>query len=356
MIGNICLGLASLIYLLFLGALSMEIGTSKPDMSGIIIFPVLSLALFILLTTAFCAVAGEGKLDWIGWPRGAQYFSVIVSCLTLTIIIGFSVVLGKEPASQIPWAIRPFIPWSPLVLPPVLIAVALLFLNKDLGTSVVWLRGAFAFLCGVGLLTGLGLLGEAFYWNQQRAAQEIVAIQERESDRDRMIMDQVKAADPEKDFGSLLAQTNRFEKPAIRDLALQKILSNSNFTATLAAHLRGQIYFGSALIFLRDNDPPDKAALAEPVRDAFVLAAQQVRDTMRTEFNPRRSEFISDADEVLVVADKFASYGVDYVPAIREYRAALDEPGQSPRYKEETLKADMPSRGQVDRWLAKKGK
>ncbi len=356
MIGNICLALASLLYILFLGTLSMEMGASRSDLSGVVIFPILSLLLFILFSTAFCAVAANGKLDWIGWPRGTQYFSVIVSCLTLTIIIGFSALVRKEPASDIPWAIRPFIPWAPLVLPPVLIAVSFLWLNRDLGASIVWLRGAFVCLCAIGLLTGLGLLGEIVYWNQQRTNQRIGEITERENDRDRMILDQVKAADPEKDFGSLLGQTSRFEKPEIRALALQKVLSNTNFTSMMAAHLRGQTYFNVALIFLRDNDPPDKAALAEPVRDAFVLVAQSVRDTMHTEFNPRGFEFTSDADEVLVVADKFASYGVDYTAAILAYRAALDEPGQSTHYKEESLKTDLASRGQVDRWLAKKGK
>ena len=209
------------------------------DLSGVVIFPIFSLLLFILFSTAFCAVAADGKLDWIGWPRGTQYFSVIVSCLTLTIIIGSAPlsVRSQPPTFRGPSA---FIPWAPLVLPPVLIAVSFLWLNRDLGASIVWLRGAFVCLCAIGLLTGLGLLGEIVYWNQQRTNQRIGEITERENDRDRMILDQVKAADPEKDFGSLLGQTGDSRSRKFGPLP-QKVLSNTNFTSMMAATFAGKL-------------------------------------------------------------------------------------------------------------------
>jgi hypothetical protein len=347
MIGNICAGLASLVFLLLLAALSMD--TKSKEVTGdFIVFGILSLLLFVLFSGAFSALTARQELDWLGWSRGAQYFGVIVSCLTLTIIVAFCATLRSSQVSDVPWAIRPFIPWGHLVLPPVAIAIAFCWLNKDLGIPTVFLRGAFAALCAIGVLTGLGLLGEVFISSQNSAAQKIDSIQERANERDSRILEQVKAADPEKDFGSLLAQSSKFERPAIRELALQKLLSNANFTSLMTVQLHHYYYYRDALTFLRDNDPPDKAALAEPIRDAFVLVAKDVRETMRTESNPRPSQFVGDAGDVLLVADKFSNYGVDYVPAIREYRSALDEPRQD--------KVDLDSRKELDRWLAKKTK
>jgi hypothetical protein len=350
---NICLGLAGLIYLLLLAAIAMDAGKSSSDMSGFVVFPILSFALFILFSITFCAAPAAGELDWTGMPRAAQYSGVVVSCLALMIVVALSALVRTEPVSQTPWAIRPFIPWAPIVVPAVMIAVAFLWLNKDIGSPAVVLRGVFLGLSVVGIVTGLALLGEVFYWNQQRALQRIETLKDRESDRDRTILAGVEAADPEKDFGSLLAQTSRFENPAIRKLALEKVLSTgASFTSLMTAQLHHYYYFASALTFLRDNDPPDKAPLAEPVRGAFLLVVEQVRENMRDAFNPRGFQFVSSADEVLTVADKYATYGVDYVPVIREYRAALDVPGKSERYQEQSLKNDLESRKQLDRWLA----
>jgi hypothetical protein len=337
--------LSGLIYLLFLAALALFSGRPRSDMSGFIVFPALSLALFILWSIIFCRISTP-------LPRGLQYSAAILSSLALAIVIGLAAVVRNEPAGQTPWAIRPFIPWAPWILPLAAIAIATIWTNKDLGVDPAIPRAAFAILSALVILANLGLLGEAIYWNQQRAVQKIAAIEQRETERDRTILEQTNAADPEKDFGSLLSQTSRFENPKIREIALKKVLSAPNFTGLMTEQLHHYYYFASALTFLRDDDAPDKAALAEPIRDAFLLVAKNVQESMREVYNPRNSQFVSDADTVLTVADKFAQYGVDYAPAIREYRNALDEPGKSPRYEEEKLKTDLDSRRQLDRWLA----
>lgn len=337
-----------MVFLLILATVALGSKKSAEVTGDFIVFGIASLLLFLLFCGAFCVLIARRELDWLGWGRGMQYFGVIVSCLTLSIVIGFSATLRSAPVSDVPWAIRLFIPWAHLVLPPFLIALAFLWLNRSPDVPVLWLRGAFAAVSVVGVAAGLGLLGEVLVTSQQRDVQRIASIQERGNERDRKMLEQVQAADPEKDFGSLLAQSSKFERPEIRALALQKLLSNSNFTALMAEQLHHYYYHRSALTFLRDNDPPDRKTLAEPVRDAFGLVAKDVHEVMHSESNPRPYEFISDADGVLAVADKFAGLGVDYVPAIREYRAALDEPRQD--------KVELDSRKTLDRWLAKNSK
>jgi hypothetical protein len=200
------------------------------------------------------------------------------------------------------------------VLPTALIALAFLWLNKDLGSSpktnsvdapVPWIRSAFAGLSSLSFLTLLSFLGESVYWSQVRSIRQVEEIQNRQSERDRMIIDEVKAAGPEKDFGSLLNQTSRFETPNIRKLAVEKVLSNSNFAPLLITHLRNPLYCEAALIFLRDNDPPDLTQFPEPIRDAFVLVAQNVRSLMHTEVVIHADSFVYQTGTVVAVADRY---------------------------------------------------
>jgi hypothetical protein len=350
--GNICLGLACLIFLLLLAA--QTVVKSAGNFGDLLILAILALLLFILFSVAFCAIASKTELDWLGWSRRTQKLAVVLSCLGLAIIIGTSAAFEREPYSQMPVTIRPFVPWAHLVLPVVLIAVGFLWLNKDPGgpagqaVPVLWLRSVFAGLSALSFLAMLSFVGESIYWSQWRAVQQVASIQNRQNDRDRMIMEQTQSADPEKDFGSLLNQTTRFEKSDIRKVAVDKILSNRNFTELLIAHLRDPLYCEEALIFLRDNEPPDRSPFGEPIREAFILTANNVRGLMRTEVVIHTDSFVYETSTVLEVVDKFGKSGVDYLPAIRQLRAAMDEPRSE--------KVELEAKKTLDEWLAKKGK
>jgi len=102
------------------------------------------------------------------------------------------------------------------------------------------------------------------------------------------------------------------------------------------------------LIFLDDADPPDGKALAEPARDAFLLQAEATRASIRTPGALYSDSFDFEGRLVLSVADKFRSFGVDYAPAIRAFRSALDEP-HDPKIK-------FTCAAQLDDWLAREAK
>src|SRR5450755_2260609 len=105
MVGNICAGLASLVFLLILATVALGSKKSAEVTGDFIVFGIASLLLFLLLCGAFCVLIARRELDWLGWGREMQYLGVIVSCLTLSIVIGFSATLRSAPVSDVPWAI-----------------------------------------------------------------------------------------------------------------------------------------------------------------------------------------------------------------------------------------------------------
>lgn len=340
--GNIFIGLAVVTFLLLLGSFRLAHGAG--DISAAILLP---LVMFIVFSLAFCSATAGGTFDWLGWTRDAQYMIVVACCLSLMTVVGFAAMLRGSPLQDIPFVLRPFVPWAAPVMPATLIVLAFLLVNRSLFPLLpgAVLQMVIATVGGVALLTGVAMLGQGYLYVQSRQLAKLDREVEFHQQRDRNIMEGVKAADPAKDFGSLLYQSSRFETAGIRVLALQKILSNGdNFTTLMTASLRN-CYYSGALTFLRDNDAPNPAPLAEPVRDALLLLAHNVKDLMRTEYNIRPTDFESDTDSLLTVAGKFAPYGVDYQPAIREFRAALDAPREP--------KVQLYCRETIDRWLAK---
>ena len=118
------------------------------------------------------------------------------------------------------------------------------------------------------------------------------------------MLDGVKSADLERDFGLLLGHSSRSEMPESRAVAVQKLLANGDkFNARMASHLRN-FYYRDALTFLRENDARGLAGLAEPVRDGILMAARNTREQIRSGSMIRPDEFEGDAESVLVMADK----------------------------------------------------
>src|SRR5262249_33610962 len=107
--------------------------------------------------------------------------------------------------------------------------------------------------------------------------------------------------------------------------------------------------FEEGLTYLRDNDPPgDVATLAEPARDAIFLSGARVRQEIETGRAVDADWIEPRVDSVLIVADKFSKYGVEFLPAVRDFRAALNAPKKS--------KVPRSSGQKMDNWLSSKSK
>ena len=147
---------------------------------------------------------------------------------------------------------------------------------------------------------------------------------------------------PERDFAGLLQHSNRWEPEAIQRLAVRKALALPDFTKRLAENLRTDL-FGRAMYFVEAHETPDPRSIAEPLRDGVLLLAADARRQMRDQGNLFADTFDTLAGQITTAADRFAPLGVDFVPAITEFRSAMDE-----------VRADgmKPTcRDGLDRWL-----
>ena len=298
------------------------------------------LPMWLLLACGLSMLVPRQGFAWLGGGSARQYLVVLIGCLALFVVSWFTAALGLEPATDIPWAIRPFLPWPHFVFPILVLLYSYFAWNGPVPMAV---RVPLAALTAFALLLCGGLLFQVvaeLQISQNAASQGIVDGANR---RDAMILAEVEAMDPEKDFGRLLNFTIEFESPPIRAVALQKVLSRPDAKGDVASAIK-KGYAAEALRFFQSNNLPDQNAIAESVRDAIVAEAAGLRRRMRSE----PTIFASDEDArvtlCLTVADKFRGSGVNFAPAIQTYRDAFDEP--------RTDAAGAGAKRTLDAWLA----
>jgi hypothetical protein len=311
----------------------------------------LLLLLWFCLAVALCVSTANGGLDWLSIARGSQYALALATCLAMAVVTGLSGLLRHETADQIPWAVRPLVPfaWALWIFPLAIMIFSVLTINPALGADVprLALRAPVALVGGVSLLASFGMLAQWFVSSQQKQAARVDAIVSESTERTKRQMEELRGYDANTQLSFVLGYTNRYHDPKLRELALEKIRAVPNLEEQLITGLRSP-WFESVLIFLDASDPPDGKPLAQPARDAFLLEAESVRASLRQPGSIYPDSFDFQARLVLSVADKFRPFGVDYAPAIRAFRTALDEP-HDPKIKFNCA-ADL------DTWLARDAK
>lgn len=323
--GNLCLCLAALIYLVPWQLVLNEVPRG-PD-AGMGMFwgtVIIGLPLGLLLTFGWAAVVARDGMQWLTQARALQYLAVLTGGMAVTVVIGLAAAMRTEP--QIPWAIRPFVPYAAWVLPPLLIATGIFVLNAGSSAMLVTAsRIGWVAAVGASLLVCGGLLVELAQSRIARAdarVQEEIAFQNK---RDDDIYAEVQQMTAERDLARLLNHSNLWETARIRELALRKLADHPDLTAAVERELReGSAY--EAIIYLQGNDPPDPARLAAPLAVAIErIAAQLANDISHTHtLYPEQGE--PEVMRILDVVARFQSYGVDYRPALQKLRRALDDP------------------------------
>jgi hypothetical protein len=346
-LGNIALGLSLLLFLIlqflaFPGPTRGENGMGQAFGLALILLP-----LWICLGGALLASAGIAALDWLTSSRGLQITALVFSCIAMMVVSWFSSLMIHEPANQIPWAARPFLYWAIEAFPIVVMIFCAVTLNSRSGGW--WLRVPLALVAASAMLSIVGMLGEWFISSQQREYARADAIVSEQDQRTKDQIQEVTIADPEKDFGNLLLFTNRYHDAKVREPAAAKLRTNPNLERELAEYLRNGR--DEPLIFLDATDPPDRKPLAEPFRDGVLVMAKEVRERLRTEYTFHADSFDFDTRLILSVAEKLRGLGTDLVPAIREYRAAMEEPRADKSSKERLNCITV-----LDSWLKQNGR
>lgn len=345
-LGNLLLSLAAFLYLVPLQILLRKpIVTTGNDSVGVVLFVFITVPFWLTLFLNWCILLTRGRFDWLGGGRGWQFLLLLFTWLALTSVTTLAAMSRGE--SRIFWALRPLMPWGIYLLPLFALLATFLMLNPSLSPTLPALAARLALAtCGVlALGSGLGMITELVVSAQRKAADKIERDADSQDKNIRSIVAEVEALDPINDFGPLLrnSASNRFEEP--RKLAQKKISTHPHLQEELALRLTNQ-WSTAALGYLELCDPPDAVALAVPVRTALEHLAPWIRSEVERSSGFWPESYYWEAKISLAAADKFARYGIDYVPAVRALRAAFDQP------KARNSKMEAPRL--LDTWLAKK--
>lgn len=348
-LGYLSLAVACVLYLLLLGV-GLPAGARSGDAAGArFMFALLfSLPFLAALGVAAGVATARGGFDWTGVGRGGQHALVLAACVAIAVVTVFAVGLRGEPAHQIPLAMRPLMAWAIFVIPPAaLVGVGVCLVTP--GATGPWLHTMRGLMTGTAAVSGAALvvlLGEGVAFVQRQQTSRIEETAAFESRRDSMVLATVTDLDPATGFTQLLNFTNQYERPEIRSLALQKVNSRVDFTEALRASLEAG-GSGEILTYLAGNEPPDPAAAAPIAAHAILGTAAFIRRQMEQAHTLRNDSFEGPVGRALAAADRLAGHGVDFTPAVRELRRALDTP--------RTQKIEPPARRTLDAWLAKHG-
>ena len=340
-IANIFLSVAVLIALpvAYVG-IFMPPGPNSLDIT----FGYLILMFWLSLMLGLGIVIATGGFDWLWRGRIVQCLMVFSACTAMMAVNALYYFDLVTPWEMLAWLQRPLI--RCVFLLPLIAAVSGLYLmNPSLGAGLSPQRWRLPFVAsgGLSLLLICVMLGKLVFAQLSHtsavAQAEIAVMQQREASN----LAEVQTLDPVKNFRALLLFSNVFNSPQIREIALSKLASHPNLTTTLIQHLH-EATCDEPLIYLEGPDVPISQTLAEPVREGILCMAERARKTLREDSMQYDVNFDSDTRRVLAVADRFKLYGVDYVPTMRAYRAAMDEPNRNnfaPR-----------CRATIDQWIA----
>ena len=330
-LGNICLILAALLYsLLFTPFFHTKISTSNDQgASGYVIIIIMFLHFLILgLVLAACIpIARQGGLDWISANAFTRNTFLIIGLLSM-IIISAICLMNKLTDSSASVLVEKFMFIAPVLIFFVIISTGII-LNNSLFRDAVpkalytWPVLLMSIVCLLSIL----YLGFTMITSKQVGMAESTRQYENSPNIIDNRLTQIESADVTTEMLWLLDLTGGLYPPQVRDKAAAKFKTYPDWQNELVRILQTD----QALIafsFLAYHDVEDKTLFPAPINQGLhevaVFFRHYIQATLPDDFDP--TMYSDEVDRVMKTLSKFEGMGVDYLPAVREIRSALDEP------------------------------
>ena len=171
---------------------------------------------------------------------------------------------------------------------------------------------------------GIGFIHEN-QRNQKVRVEEVIKQQDENHDR---ILREIDSCDVSKNMVFILVFTDANQDADVRAKAVAKIKTNPKWQQELVNRLQND-WAPEAFNFLASNDVEDPELFREPVKQGATIQAKLIRERIRACSHPSNfyeGQFLWEVERVLKTVDKFSNKHTDYRPAIKQLRAALDEP------------------------------
>lgn len=341
LIGNLLLGLAFLVFILFFSELYLKPAPKGGDYAvgyawALIIYNVL---LFGLLSGVVGVVGMQGGFAWVGATAGERALKVSLSWIAIAAAI---VICSGISSDRSGWGgvARVVAMFAPLLL----LVLSFLLLNQREWSSISpnGLQGVIRMTALAGWLFSGGSI--ALMWGAQMF-NRVSAIAERREQLDgfeQNTLAEIDACDVQNEMVLLLVHTDRQRNPQVRERAIAKIKSRADWQEELIRRLDSG-WAEEVFTFLASNEV-DHPGFPPAVEKGIFQLAHSIRERMpdcRT-FYPDQYE--SATRNVLMTVDKMKDRGVDYRAAIQHLRAAFDTPAQ-------VEKPVFHAQKMLDKWL-----
>ena len=330
-LGNICLILTALIYcLLFTPFFHTKISTSNDQgASGYVIIIIMFLHFLILglILVACIPIARQGGFDWISHHAFARNTFLIIGILSMVIVSAIALMSRLLDSSE-PLVPEALIRIAPIVIMVVLVGTGLILNNSSLRESIPISVYKWPFL-----LTSLGSLASILWMGFTVITTKPIGMAEstRQYENSPNIIDnrlsQIETADVATELLWLLDLTGGLYPPQVRDKAAAKFKTYPDWQNELVRILQTDQAL-NAFSFLAYHEVEDKTLFPVPINQGLhevaVFFRHYIQATLPDDFDP--TMYSDEVDRVMKTLSKFEGMGVDYLPAVKEIRSALDEP------------------------------
>lgn len=322
-VGNICLTLAGILYLMPLQYLALEMSRKRDDGGGAIAAILILAPLWLLLLVALLTATSRGAFDMLPLKRSWLYPLVISATLAFGVWSFVSLAALYRPT----WTVRLLLGWEVFLLPLLTIVVVACALNPGLAAKlpVSALRWTWIALAGLAVIGGLAQIGITAIRAGSRQVQGIVHAIGGESALRAEHLVKVNALDPERGFSELVGYSTHFYSEEVQAAAVARARSHPRLAEAITLVLQGTEPM-KPLQFLRRVELTDeeRRQLAAPARDAIHHLAEQVHRELRYT-PPDRLKFMRShgGETCRAVAAKLSGCGVDFAPALAAFTQAF---------------------------------
>lgn len=347
-IGNILLGLAALILFYLVTSFytkPMPGGDAGVGYAwGIII---LNLGFVICMGIVALIIGWKSGFEWVSATKSSRTLYVTLSVLAALIFAGLSG-LFKGESGHLAGPARYLVPMSYLLIPVLMIAIGAILLNEPLRSSLplAVYKWPSVFVAVVSLLGVSSLLLAQVMSSAKNQATMMKSRMNDEDENHVRILADIDSCDVMKSMGSILVFTGDNQPPKIQNAAVAKIKTNPEWEKEMLSYLDTD-WAPEVFQFLASNDVDHPSIFEEPVRKGVLIQARLFRERIRSCSHPSHfyaGMFNWDVDRVIRTVDKFQSKEIDYVPAMKELRASMDEPSgfDKPKFTAATM---------LDKWI-----
>ncbi|MSU59903.1 MAG: hypothetical protein EXS35_17340 [Pedosphaera sp.] len=331
--GNVCVGIATLIFLLPLQHLLWEFARKHVnDNQWVTSALFILIPLWLLLMGALLCVTASGGFDWLRLGRPALYTLTVAASLALAVVTFVFIALYIRPGFTPRFLYLPVI--YLISLTTVLLVV--LSLNPKLapGLPLRAVNLSWTVCAAISLALCGGYLGYRLVTGGGSQIRSIAHRFSSNSELSRKNIAQIPTLDPKRSFTELLRLAGESQDRDVRDAALVQLRSNPDWVASLVAELTratpssGELDHALALVDFASFTPEEQKLLALPARNAMDRITKYMHSELRffLKDKSRRKGAHRWGNRLFQsIATKLAGAGVDFQPALDAFEKTFTE-------------------------------